>query len=282
VFLPRSYLAYRGFRYLAGALVLLAASCALYAAFPGPRGRAGDTVVGYALGSLAAGLVVWLMGYARRKRSYGVGGAPLRGWLSGHVYLGSALLVLVPLHSGFELGWSVHGLAFCLVIAAVFSGMLGVFVYAGVPAAMAANRTGQSLGTLFEEIANLDTEAQRIAMELSDAHARILARAIGGTRIGGGIFRQLSGRDPRCATERALRELDPAKAGSGADPDPAEHDRIRRVVEVLSLKAALLSRVRRDARQRAILDLWLLSHLSLAVAAAAAIAVHVFSVFYYR
>lgn len=49
-------------------------------------------------------------------------GPGVAGWLSAHVYLGTALIVVATLHTGFEFGWSVHTLAYALTLAVVLSG----------------------------------------------------------------------------------------------------------------------------------------------------------------
>jgi len=82
------FLWYRSGRWAKLCLLLLVASIAAYAySGPSPE-RRGDTVVGYALGIVSAGLIGWLLWFGVRKRSYVPGGAPLRGWLSAHVWLG--------------------------------------------------------------------------------------------------------------------------------------------------------------------------------------------------
>ncbi len=67
---PQSFLAYRGFRHLKLTLALLAAALAVYIVHDPVGGRNGGTWVGYTLGGICAGLIVWLMWYGIRKRSY--------------------------------------------------------------------------------------------------------------------------------------------------------------------------------------------------------------------
>jgi hypothetical protein len=98
------------------------------------------------------------------------------------------------------------------------------------------------------------------------------------TRIGGGLLRQLSGRDPRCGTARALAMLEAREQGTGGE----QREQLSQLKKLIGRKQVLLRRVRRDARHKALLNLWLVFHVPLALATVAAVAVHVFVVFYYR
>src|SRR6478736_3963368 len=52
----------------------------------------GGSALGYALGTVAALLVLWLLWFGVRKRLYRSTLGSVQGWLSAHVYLGTALL----------------------------------------------------------------------------------------------------------------------------------------------------------------------------------------------
>ncbi len=273
---PESFLKYQSFRWLKLSVALVVACTAIYALYPTPQGRSGSTPVGYGLGILSALLMLWLLWFGVRKRSYRTRGAPLRGWLSAHVYLGTTLLVLVPLHSGFEFGWNVHTLAYAVMSAVIVSGFFGVGFYAEIPTPMTENRPGEKLAGLLRQIADIDAECRQLGMELPDFYSQVIRISTERTRIGGGLFRQLSGRDPRCGTARAFVMLRDHKE---ADPNIA--DEARQLTSLLARKQALLGRVRRDVRYKALLDLWLLGHVPLAVASVALVAVHVFVVLYY-
>ena len=274
---PQSFLSYARFRWLKRSLALVAACLAVYAFAPQPGGRSGKTDVGYGLGILCALLMAWLLWFGVRKRRYGTGGAPLRGWLSAHVYLGTTLLLLVPLHSAFEFGWNVHTLAYAVTSAVVLSGLFGVGLYAAVPTPMTGNRPGQKLAALLQQIAEIDVQCRTLGRELPDAYARGIQVAIEETRIGGGVRSQLAGADPHCGTSRGLVMI---RAVDG-HLEPKQRDAVSQLVEILVRKQALLGRVRRDGRYKALLDLWLVLHVPLAIASVLLVAVHVFVVLYY-
>src|SRR5437867_3778715 len=101
------------------------------------------------------GFDLWRLPLPGRRIAVGLG-APLRAWLSAHVYLGLALLVVMPLHSAFELGWNIHTLALALATLTIATGIAGLGFYTQVPTPMTRNRPGQKLAGLLEQIADLD------------------------------------------------------------------------------------------------------------------------------
>lgn len=275
--LPASYLAHRRFLYLRLALLLVVAASVGYWAYAPLGGRSGDTWLGYGLGGVAAALVLWLLWFGVRKRQYRSTGAKLSAWLSAHVYLGTTLLVLVPLHAAFEFGWNLHTLAFVLLAAVVVTGLAAVALYGALPERMTRARGGRSLESYFGEIADLDSQLRTLARTQSDHVAQAVAGAIDRTRIGGGLLRQLRGRAPDCATARAVREI----GGAPEPQDAGERETRVRILELLTRKSALLQIVRRDVRRRALLNLLLVVHVPLATATLGALGAHVLAVFYY-
>ncbi len=273
---PQSFLTHRKSLHLKIALAFVLASTVTFVAYDPPGGRNGGTWVGYGLGGVATALILWLMWFGVRKRVYTSRRSTLRGWLSAHVYLGLTLLVIIPLHSGFQFGWNVHNLAFALLAIVVASGMVGVALYAIVPELMTRNRSGERLDALFEQIADLDAEWRALAKEMPDFVAQATAIGIEKTQIGGGVFRQLSRRDRRCGTERAYQTIMDRRN------EITDSGQRRRLLELITRKRALLARVRRDVRYGAAMKAWLLFHVPCAFATVATVVVHIFAVFYYR
>jgi hypothetical protein len=284
VIAPRSFLAYRGYRWLKVSLVAVTLASALYVGFDSfydpPGGPNGGTWLGYGLGSLAAVLMLWLMWYGVRKRRYGTTGARLQGWLSAHVYVGTSLLAIALLHSGFQFGWNVHTLAFALMTAVIVTGIAGTWLYARIPERMTRNRKGETFEALLEQVATIDTDCRTIASGLPDPFVRALSISLNETTIGGGLLDQLAGRAPRDPTGRALREL--KTADRHAHVDAAERENVIRLIQLVARKGAILARIRRDLRYKAWLDVWLILHVPLAFASLLAVASHVVTVFYYR
>jgi hypothetical protein len=234
--------------------------------------------VGYGLGTFSAILMLWLMWLGVRKRRYGARGRPLREWVSAHVYLGLTLLVLVPLHAGFEVDWNVHTLAFALTCAVIFSGVAGVLLYGLAPTWMTKNRPGEKIDGLLERVAQVDANCRATAEDLPDVFAQAVLESIRDTRIGGGLRAQLTPRGRSGGAVRALSSVREHLEEVGTE----SRDSARRLVELLASKIELVQTLNRDVRYQALLDLWLVLHVPLAFAAVASVAVHVIVVFYYR
>src|SRR5690606_11533592 len=96
----------------------------------------GGTWQGYALDTASALQIVWLLWLGVRKRRYASASGTLQGWVSAHVYLGTALLWVATLHTAFQFGWNLHTLAYGLLVVVLVSGLVGVWLYLAVPARM--------------------------------------------------------------------------------------------------------------------------------------------------
>lgn len=287
-----SFLAHDHFFYLKVSLLLCGVSIAAYF-LTGPAGgylgsqyfpftlstlggQNGGTWLGYALGTVGALLIVWLMLFGIRKRRYGPGNFSLKGWLSAHVYLGLSLIVIATLHAAFQVGWNVHTLAYVLMLLVIGSGIYGVVNYARLPQRMTENRRGLTLKAMQQELAEIDRQSVALANQLGEEYDAAVKLSRENSTLGGSTLRLLSGRNPRCGTVRALamvERLATERTGYGDKPSV--------LVAALSRKAALLQRARRDLRYKALMDIWLHIHVPLSFALLAALIAHIVSVFYY-
>ncbi len=272
-----SILEYARFRWFKVAIATCVLSAAVYLWHDVAPKPYGGSWLGYTLGSIGAALILWLLYYGVRKRRYRSTSGTVQGWLSAHVYLGAALVVIVTLHTGFELGWNVHTLAYVLMLVVVFSGMWGVFVYLRVPRAMTQNLGDETLEALLLRIADVDREMREKALSLPDRLFVLVDRSVSGGRLGGSLLRLVSGRDPACPTAAAVHAWPSiAKSLKG---EASRRD--KEVYGLLLQKHQLLERARRDLRHKAVLDLWLYFHVPLAFMLLAALVAHVVSVFIY-
>ncbi len=137
---PRTFLEYQNYRYLKAAIAALSLSLVVYVLDNPAGGRSGSSWAGYGIGIVSAATIFWLMWLGIRKRDYTATGAPLKGWVSAHGYLGTARVFLVPRHSAFEFGPNIHTAAYAMMCVVVLTGILGVVSYALVPTSMTRNR----------------------------------------------------------------------------------------------------------------------------------------------
>ena len=273
----RTILEYRHYRYLKLAALIALVSILGFAIYTTPVGRYGGTPMGYALGTVGAVLILWLMWFGIQKRRYRTSGGNLQGWLSGHVYLGATLIVVATLHSGFQVGWNLHTLTYVLMLAVIFSGFYGLYVYLRLPQLMTENLGEDTLDSLVQKIADLDRDARKIAVSLPDNINQAVQESIQGTRIGGGVLQQLSGSARNCPTTRATTLIQ----ASVRQLKGPEAKRNNELYVLMLRKQKLVAQARMDVRYRAVLNFWLYFHVPLAFALLAALTAHIISVFFY-
>jgi hypothetical protein len=271
------FLMYRRFYFLKIAAAAVLVSIIIYL-IDVPMGEPyGGTWAGYTLGTAGALLILWLMWFGYRKRSYRVSQGKLEAWLSAHVYLGLALLVIATLHTGFHFGWNIHTAAYALMTLVIASGAFGIYCYVHYPRLMTDNSAGVTQPQILARIAVVNDELRAGAMTVDDRTARLVTAAVERTDVGGSAWRQLSGHYPGCTTAVALAGVDAIAASSPPDLQVA----YRQVRVLLDEKAQLLARLRRDISYKAMMDIWLYFHVPLSFALLAALTAHVVSVFFY-
>ncbi len=264
-----SFLKHRGFRWLWIALALSGACIAGYALIDQQPRPNGGTWYGYTLGTIGLGLILWLSLLGVRKRRINPGAWSLKAWTSAHVYLGLSLVVVGTLHTGFQIGWNVHTLAYVLMLLVIATGIYGVVVYATLPASLSANRKEMTRAQMLDALTAIDRQLESAAQPLGRAEADLVIAALEQNTFHGGAWGRLTGRYPLCATARALRGM-----GSGSEAET-------RVAALLERRREQLAQIRGALRIRALLEVWLFIHIPLTVALIAALTAHVISVFYY-
>ena len=273
----RTILEYRHYRYLKVAVALVIISVIAYAIYTTPVGRYGGSPVGYALGTIGALLILWLMWFGIRKRRYRGSSGNIQGWLSGHVYLGTTLIVVATLHTGFQIGWNVHTLAYMLMLVVIFSGFYGLYAYLRVPQLMTENLGEDTLESIILKIADIDREARRLAVGMPDNINALIQDSVQKTRIGGGALAQLSGRVRKCPTAKAVIDIQASVRQFKGEEARANKD----LYALMLRKQKLVERARIDIRYKAILDFWLYLHVPLSLALLAALTAHIIAVFFY-
>ncbi len=271
------FLAHKRYRYLKLAVVVTLVAIVVYAIADVRVRPNGGTWYGYILGTVSALLILWLMMLGIRKRAMTPGNWSLKGWTSAHVYLGSSLLVLATLHTGFQFGLNVHTLAYVIMVIVILSGFIGVYYYTAVPRKMSDNRAHRSQKDMLDAIRALDHELNEAARPLDQRYLREVTNAIRKTKVKPGLFTPVSSAHRQCATTRAAIRL--RKAVAKAEPDMRRP--LEAVTAILERKAALLLRTRRHIRSKTLLQLWLYFHVPLSFALLAALTAHIISVFFY-
>ncbi len=267
------FLRYAGFRWAkisGGLCLLIIMSYALVDVTPRHNG---GSWYGYTLGTIGAALILWLTALGYRKRKMTNDAWSLKAWTSAHVYLGLSLIVVGTWHTGFQLGWNVHTLAWALMMLVILSGLYGVIVYATLPAALSNNRDEMTQMQMLEAIRAFDRQLHSAAQPLTPADTAPVLAALDEDPFAGGVVARLSGRYPDCATAAALRTL---SLSNSSDREARE-----KVVGLLKQKEAALTRLRRHLKIRALLEIWLYVHVPLTFALIAALSAHIISVFFY-
>ncbi|MBU0825130.1 MAG: hypothetical protein KKB78_11990 [Alphaproteobacteria bacterium] len=227
------FLRYAGFRWAkisGGLCLLIIISYALVDVTPRHNG---GSWYGYTLGTIGAGLILWLTALGYRKRKMTSDYWSLKAWTSAHVYLGLSLIVIGTWHTGFQLGWNVHTLAWALMMLVILSGLYGVIVYATLPAALSNNRDEMTQMQMLEAIRAFDRQLHSAAQPLTPADTAPVLAALDEDPFAGGIGARLSGRYPNCAAAAALRTLAASQSSDAAARD--------KVVGLLKQKVAALS-----------------------------------------
>src|SRR4029077_14669305 len=96
----QSFVNYRSYRYATFAAVATGAALLAYMLDKPRVPPNGGTWMGYTLGTIAAVLVIFLSRLGIRKRTFHSRLGTATGWLSAHISLGLAALLLPSLHSG--------------------------------------------------------------------------------------------------------------------------------------------------------------------------------------
>lgn len=266
-----SFLAHDGYRWLKIAGIGSFALALIYILVdPEPRHNGGSWY-GYTLGTLGAGLIVWLSLLGIRKRHMTAARWSLKAWTSAHVYLGLALVVIGTLHTGFQLGWNVHTLAWALMMLVIVSGIYGISVYASLPTALSTNRKEMTRAQMVEALQAIDRQLETAAQPLRQADSDLVLTALGQDVFAANAWQRLTGKYPRCATRRAIQSF-----AQGGDEEALE-----RVRALLGRRQAQLDQIRRQMRLKALLEVWLFIHIPATIALLAALTAHIISVFYY-
>ena len=288
-----SFLAFRKKRYLWLALIVSGLAILAYWIDDPQEPANGGTALGYTLGTIGLLLILLLTWFGVRKRQYASTLGSVQGWLSAHVYLGGALLIVVLLHSGFQFGLNVHTLAFVLMLLVTLSGLYGVFVYSKYPRKLSENRGNANRAELLDQLDDIDNRSRRIAVTLSEDYGELVSSGISRTQLGSSLWSRLLARDESQVVVRQGGDSKVvANAGQEAALDwlaerqsrSADRDEAATIGELSALlrnKRRLLNQLNAELKIQATLEIWLYAHVPLTAGLLVALLIHIVTVFMY-
>ena len=283
-----SFLNHANGRYFWVAIALVGASIVAYLLQEPHQTPNGGTWLGYTLGTMGALLILWLIYLGRRKRNFAAGWGTVRGWVSAHVYLGTSLLVVATLHTGFQFGINVHALAYVLMCVVIVSGLFGVWAYRTYPEARNELKRSQTLDDIFLQLEDIDGQLKRDVSALAADIRGVVSSAIDRTEIGGGMYAQLAGVDSSkvMIDGNVYSNTDQVRAVAWlverlSVAEGSETGKLSAVVRSYGARQKLLQVIRTDIRFQALQEAWLYLHVPLSIALLAALLTHIVSVFIY-
>jgi hypothetical protein len=292
----QSFVNYRNYRYGTLATIATVATIVAYMLDKPRVPPNGGTWLGYTLGTIAGLLVVFLSLFGVRKRSFRSRIGTALGWLSAHVYLGIAALVIATLHSGMHFGANVHTAAYVLMWVVTVSGCWGVYAYVRYPGLMTRQRGNLRRKELLLQIAELDQRSLGLAglaprvealigdsirrTDLGNPHlwAQLRARDRSYLMIGGDSALQAAHLVPNFGNHALIEQLAELRL---AAPEEGTRATLQNLLECAGAKAALLQRLRRETKLAALLRIWLFIHVPVCCALLVALFTHVITVFLY-
>lgn len=267
---------YKNYLYFKLSVIVILIAFAAYLLFEPAVGHYGGSLLGYTLGTISALLVLWMTWYGIRKRRYRGTGAT-QGWLSAHIYLGTALTVIVTLHSGFNFGLNIHTLAYGILLIVVASGFFGNYAYMIYPRLMTENMGEDNIDGLLLRIAEADKLARQMALLMPDDINNVVAQACRNTSIGIGLLEQLRGFQPNCPSAMAVKMLSKMNIDLTTDQRKLHRD----LYSVMVRRETLVKRARQDLMYHARLGIWLYFHVPFTIALLTAMVAHIIAVFAY-
>jgi hypothetical protein len=268
----------------------------------------GGTWLGYTLGVVGLFIILLLLWYGIRKRQYLSNRGQVKSWLSAHVYLGTLLLPIVTLHSGFQFNWNIHTLAYVLMVLVVASGFFGIYTYVRYPELMTANLGNLKRKEMLTEIRLLDHESLSLSNELDPKVHEITLIGIRKTRIGGTVWQHLTRNTmdtgPLVYLVKQLNRVclnafanifSPIKIDESDEirtvsvmadvlasaTDAKIIETMNELILLVNRREDLVKRVVKDIQYKALMEIWLYLHIPLSIGLLAALFIHIVVVFFY-
>ena len=271
-----SFVNFKNFFWLWFSLLLVVATGFAYYLDNPIGGRNGGTVLGYTLGVISTVGILYLMWYGIRKRAYYSRFTTLKAVLSSHIWIGIALIFIVAFHCGFSFNYNVHTLAYVLMLATIASGIWGAILFRTLPAELRSQRGGATTAQLAATLFSLSASIKDFitsSQSRSDAFLKMAKKL--DLNFHTSLWRCLLYKLPKqLSTEVIAKHIE-------ALPDNEQNDAIV-LVEMFNKKRDIIKRIQQETRAQTLIRGWLYLHLPISVALCVALAIHIFSVFYFR
>lgn len=232
----------------------------------------GGSILGYAYGGIATAGILYLMYYGMRKRSYFSSRTTLLGILSAHSWIGISLLLIVPLHSAFSFGLNIHTLAYLLLCSVVFSGIWGSYLYLKLPQQLSSQRGGSKIKDLLAQLKTIENEIKKKSEKIAKEQLEQIPEL---KQIG-----VLPSIIKSCFAPSETINYKERYAKILSECDEAGQEKMLYFITLFAKRAEILSKLKSEVRIQTMLRLWLYLHLPLSFAMLAAVAIHIFCVFY--
>ena len=239
----------------------------------------GGSPVGLLYGTLGLCLIVVLMYFGVRKRSYRSSWGSVESWLHAHIYLGLVAVAVVLLHSGFRFHNVVAFAAFVLFLSVSLSGVWGAALYTSVPPKLSLGNEHLTTLEMSEQINDLGGSMARLATAKSDSFREICTDLLKAEQP-----QYLAGW--RCLSRRFLEKRlaqDPAGAFDRYVGRVAKEEQqdLTQLLALAHQRNDLHDSLIRRQRYINLMQAWLYLHVPLSFAMLVAITAHVLGFFYY-
>lgn len=265
----QSFFNYKNYRWFWINLLLLTLLIFLYCLDNPIEGRGGGTYLGYTYGIFAALAIVYLMWFGIRKRSYYSTNSTALGWLAVHIWLGIALAVIVPLHSGLRFHLNVHTLAYVLMLLTIASGIFGAIMYDKLAPLIQSHRGGGNVKKIVEDIETLEGQIKSTSLGKSATIQNMLIKINPPftPSIRSAFFYKYYDKLDKDYLSSFLSNL-----------DDSESEQAMKLVALVKQKDDLCKGLRREIKTMTILRGWLYLHLAFSFGLLASLMIHILSV----
>lgn len=269
--MPGSVLWRRRFLWL---FLLTGGSYLVYANHTYPHG---GSVIGIVYGVAGSLIILLLMYFGVRKRSYKSSLGTLQNWLQAHIYLGILVFFIVLFHSGFRFHDRVAVTALVLLTLVFVSGIIGALLYTYIPPLLIDVESKLTAQQISDQINQLAQVMRRLAADKSTAFRDYCAdflrlerpKTFAGWRI-----------MARAVSAPAAASLKPLAADLEMIP-PAERAEFIQLLALANQMKELHRSLILKQRYINTMAAWLYLHLPLSFAMMVAIIAHIGGAFYY-